>query len=136
MASLTTENGGLPIGFVGVGVDNRANEMLVEMKSLTLIQTVNSEVFYQQMMTSLDPGGVGGYHLDHKCNRWQRFIDRNRDQRGRLLGLDPGVHHRNCKSYFFKDYFPCTDHCAGKGNKKRGSVGIRMRIIFFLGHPV
>ena len=88
------------------------------------------------MMTSLDPGGVGGYHLDHKCNRWQRFIDRNRDQRGRLLGLDPGVHHRNCKSYFFKDYFPCTDHCAGKGNKKRGSVGIRMRIILFLGHPV
>ena len=45
MASLTTENGGLPIGFVGVGVDNRANEMLVEMKSLTLIQTVNSESF-------------------------------------------------------------------------------------------
>ena len=95
MASLTTENGGLPIGFVGVGVDNRANEMLVEMKSLTLIQTVNSEVFYQQMMTSLDPGGVGGYHDDHKCNRWQCCIDRNRDQRGRLLGLDPGVHHRN-----------------------------------------
>ena len=45
LASLTTENGGLPIGFVGVGVDNRANEMLVEMKSLTLIQTVNSESF-------------------------------------------------------------------------------------------
>ena len=45
LASLTTENGGLPIGFVGVGVDNRANEMLVEMKSLTLIQTVNSERF-------------------------------------------------------------------------------------------
>ena len=45
MAALTTENGGLPIGFVGVGVDNRANEMLVEMKSLTLIQTVNSKSF-------------------------------------------------------------------------------------------
>ena len=45
MASLTTENGGLPIGFVGVGVDNRANEMLVEMKSLTLVQTVNRERF-------------------------------------------------------------------------------------------
>ena len=45
LASLTTENGGLPIGFVGVGVDNRANEMLVEMKSLTLVQTVNSESF-------------------------------------------------------------------------------------------
>ena len=87
-------------------------------------------------MTSLDPGGVGGYHLDHKCNRWQRCIDRNRHQRGRLLGLDPGVHHRNCKSYFFKDYFPCTDHCTGKGNKKRNSVRIRMWIILFLGHPV
>ena len=45
LASLTTENGGLPIGFVGVGVDNRANEMLVEMKSLTLVQTVNRERF-------------------------------------------------------------------------------------------
>ena len=45
LAALTTENGGLPIGFVGVGVDNRANKMMVEMKSLTLNQTVNSKSF-------------------------------------------------------------------------------------------
>ena len=34
------DNGGLPIGFAGVGVEIRANEMLLEMKSLTLVQTV------------------------------------------------------------------------------------------------
>ena len=40
MASLTVANGGLPIGFAGVGVDLKANALLLEMKSLTLTQTV------------------------------------------------------------------------------------------------
>ena len=41
LASITADNGGLPIGFVGVRVDIQANAMLLEMKSLSLTQKVN-----------------------------------------------------------------------------------------------